>query len=206
MVAAIVVHLPFTTVPAGIPVLARLWRGKGTAAPTELARDMLLVLRAAFPGVKIHCVGDAACHSPILKDLPAGVSWMCRLAKNAALVDLGAQTVIVPAAWPAARRDHWRLFTSCRAVEEQVLLAACNAVGDQGGTALGGHSRVVDPWGELLAEAGEEEGITSCDVDPGVVARTRAEFPVLVDRRPLPQRPADLADAITAGRQQPVRR
>ncbi|MGH3828771.1 MAG: nitrilase-related carbon-nitrogen hydrolase, partial [Pseudonocardiaceae bacterium] len=39
-----------------------------------------------------------------------------------ALVDLGAQTVIVPAAWPAARRDHWRLFTSCRAVEEQVLL------------------------------------------------------------------------------------
>jgi hypothetical protein len=85
VVAAIVVHLPFTTVPVGIPVLARLWRGKGTAAPTELARDMVLVLRAAFPGTKIHCVGDAAYHSPVLKDLPAGVSWMCRLAKNVVL-------------------------------------------------------------------------------------------------------------------------
>jgi hypothetical protein len=85
VVAAIVVHLPFTTVPVGIPVLARLWRGKNTAPPTELARDMVLVLRAAFPGMKIHCVGDAAYHSPVLKDLPAGVSWMCRLAKNVVL-------------------------------------------------------------------------------------------------------------------------
>lgn len=100
-----------------------------------------------------------------------------------ALVDAGAHTVIVPAAWPAARREHWQLFTSCRAVEEQVLLCACNAVGTQAGTVLGGHSRVVDPWGQVLAEAGEQEGITSCVVDPEVVTRTRTEFPVLADRR-----------------------
>ncbi len=100
-----------------------------------------------------------------------------------ALVDCGAHTVIVPAAWPAARRDHWWLFTSCRAVEEQVLLVACNAVGSQGDVQLGGHSRVVDPWGALLVEAGDAEGITSCDVDPAVVRRTRTEFPVLDDRR-----------------------
>jgi predicted amidohydrolase len=100
-----------------------------------------------------------------------------------ALVDLGAEHVIVPAAWPAARREHWRLFTSARAVEQQVLLLACNAVGDQAGTALGGFSRVVDPWGEVLAEAGATEGIITCDVDSAVVARTRAEFPVLNDRR-----------------------
>lgn len=99
-----------------------------------------------------------------------------------ALIDAGAKTVIVTAAWPAARREHWRLFTSCRAVEEQVLLVACNAVGDQDGTTLGGFSRVVDPWGEVLVEAGKEEGITSCEVDLGVVERTRAEFPVLQDR------------------------
>lgn len=100
-----------------------------------------------------------------------------------ALVDAGAQTVIVPAAWPAARRAHWRLFTSARAVEEQLLLIACNAVGVQnGGVELGGHSRVVDAWGEVLAEAGEAEGITFCEADPCEVADVRAEFPVLADR------------------------
>lgn len=102
-----------------------------------------------------------------------------------ALVDLGADNVVVPAAWPAARREHWRLFTSARAVEEQVLVIACNAVGDQVGTRLGGFSRVVDPWGDVLVEAGEDEGVTTCEVDPEVVARTRAEFPVLKDRLPL---------------------
>lgn len=100
-----------------------------------------------------------------------------------ALVDAGAQSVVVPAAWPAARREHWRLFTSCRAVEEQIMLYACNAVGVQHGTVLGGHSRVVDPWGEVLIEADDQEGITSGEVDPSIVARTRAEFPVLQDRR-----------------------
>ncbi|PZG31637.1 carbon-nitrogen hydrolase [Spongiactinospora gelatinilytica] len=100
------------------------------------------------------------------------------------LVDRGAQTVVVPAAWPAARREHWRLFTTCRAVEEQVLLIACNAAGVQhGGVELGGHSRVVDPWGTVLTEAGTDEGITFCDVDPAVIAKVRAEFPVLADRR-----------------------
>jgi len=103
-----------------------------------------------------------------------------------ALVDGGAQTVIVPAAWPAVRRAHWQLFTTARAVEEQLLLIACNAVGTLGRTELGGHSRVIDPWGKVLVEAGTDEGLTWCDVDPAVVGRTRAEFPVLADRRPIP--------------------
>lgn len=100
------------------------------------------------------------------------------------LVDAGAQTVITPAAWPAARREHWQLFTSCRAVEEQVLVIACNAVGVQGDSVeLAGHSRVVDPWGQVLAEAGTDESVTLVDVDPEIVDRVRREFPVLSDRR-----------------------
>lgn len=100
------------------------------------------------------------------------------------LVDAGAQTVITPAAWPAARLEHWRLFTSCRAVEQQVLLLACNAVGVQGADVeLAGHSRVVDPWGHVLAEAGTDESVTLVDVDEQIVDRVRKEFPVLADRR-----------------------
>lgn len=98
------------------------------------------------------------------------------------IADIGAHLVIVPAAWPAARLAHWRLFTSVRAVEEQVLIVACNAAGTQAGVRLAGHSRVVDPWGTVLAEAGEDEGVTLCEIDPGIVPSVREEFPVLGDR------------------------
>ncbi|MDD7942833.1 carbon-nitrogen family hydrolase [Actinomycetospora lutea] len=100
------------------------------------------------------------------------------------LIDQGAQGVIVPAAWPAARLEHWRLFTTVRAVEEQVLLIACNSVGVQAGDVrLAGHSRVVDPWGEVLVEAGDEEQVVTCSVDPQVVDAVRSRFPALSDRR-----------------------
>src|SRR5699024_3618501 len=99
-----------------------------------------------------------------------------------ALVDAGAHTVIVPAAWPASRRRHWQLFTETRAVEEQVLVLACNAVGTQAGTQLAGHSRVVDPWGEVLAEAGDSEEVLACEVDSDVATSVREEFGVLGDR------------------------
>lgn len=99
------------------------------------------------------------------------------------LVDRGAKLVVVPSAWPARRIDHWRLFTAARAVEQQVFVAACNAVGEQAGERLGGCSRVVDPWGEVLVEGGSAEDIAACEVDMGVVDQVRAEFPVLADRR-----------------------
>jgi predicted amidohydrolase len=98
------------------------------------------------------------------------------------LVRGGAEIVIVPAAWPKARLAHWRLLTSARAVDNQVIVIACNAVGTHNGVELGGHSRVIDPWGEVLAEAGDAEGFTIAEIEPGVVGRTRAEFPVLSDR------------------------
>lgn len=98
------------------------------------------------------------------------------------LVGAGAELVATPAAWPEARLEHWRLFTQARAVEEQVLLIACNAVGEQGGVRLGGHSRVVDPWGAALAEASQDEGITTVEIDPQVIVKTRETFPVLKDR------------------------
>lgn len=103
------------------------------------------------------------------------------------LVDEGAEQLIVCAAWPAARLEHWRLFTSVRAVEQQANLIACNAVGEQDGVTLGGHSRVVAPTGETLAEAGTEEGFTYADVDPALPRQARAEFSALADRRwPVP--------------------
>lgn len=95
----------------------------------------------------------------------------------------GAESVVVPAAWPAARRDHFTLFTEARAVEHQIFVVAVNACGRQGRTELGGCSRVVDPWGRVLAECSpEQEEIAVVDIDPGLVASVREEFPVIEDR------------------------
>ena len=98
------------------------------------------------------------------------------------LSNRGTEVVIVPAAWPAARREHWRLLTSARAVEHQIFVIACNAAGMQEGVTLGGHSRVVDPSGNLLIEAGSSEEVIYVDLDPAQVLKARKEFPVIKDR------------------------
>lgn len=104
------------------------------------------------------------------------------------LTDAGTESVIVPAAWPAARLDHWRLLTAARAVEGQLVVVATNATGTHGGVVVAGHSQVVGPWGEVLGEAGTAEGITLVEVDPAETARVRDRFPVLADRRASPPR------------------
>ncbi len=83
MIAAIVVKLPWCSSPAALPVLFRLWRGKGTASQVELAAQMLTTLAAAFPGRIIHGVGDAAFHGQAL--ICGDNTRTTRLPANAAL-------------------------------------------------------------------------------------------------------------------------
>lgn len=98
------------------------------------------------------------------------------------LTDHGAQTFAIGAGWPARRREHWRLLARARAVENQAYVLACGTAGTHAGVEQAGHSVVVDPWGEVLAEAGAGEEVLRADVDPAKVAKTRAEFPALRDR------------------------
>jgi predicted amidohydrolase len=79
--------------------------------------------------------------------------------------------------------QHWRLLAQARAVENQSYVVACNTAGTHSDVPMGGHSMVVDPWGEVLAEAGEGEEVLVVDVDPDLVETTRVSFPVLADRR-----------------------
>lgn len=98
------------------------------------------------------------------------------------LVDAGAEMFVVPAGWPARRREHWTLFARARAVEDQVYVLACGTGGTHAGVPQAGHSVVVDPWGEVLAEAGDGEEILTVDLDLAKVAATREQFPALKDR------------------------
>ncbi|MDD9377649.1 carbon-nitrogen family hydrolase [Streptomyces sp. ZAF1911] len=99
------------------------------------------------------------------------------------LVDAGATTLVVSAGWPARRREHWTLLNRARAVEDQSYVLACGSAGSNGGVEQAGHSLVVDPWGEVLAEAGPGEEVLTVDLDPKKVAETREQFPALKDRR-----------------------
>ncbi|GHH70546.1 hydrolase [Streptomyces sulfonofaciens] len=98
------------------------------------------------------------------------------------LVDAGAELLVVPAGWPERRRSHWTLLARARAVENQCYVLACGSAGTHAGVPQAGHSIAVDPWGEVLAEAGAEEEILTVDLDPAEVPGARKRFPVLRDR------------------------
>lgn len=99
------------------------------------------------------------------------------------MLDEGATMTIVSSTWPEIRAAHWSLLTSARAVEDQMYVIACNATGTQNGTPMAGRSRIVDPWGVVVAEAGLEEGFLYADLDPDLPAHTRERFPAVTNRR-----------------------
>lgn len=96
----------------------------------------------------------------------------------------GAKALIVPAEWPHPRLHHWRTLLTARAIENQMYVIACNRVGNVGDTSFFGHSLIIDPWGEIVAEGGEEEEIVTGLIRPSLVDEVRGRIPVFEDRRP----------------------
>ena len=85
VLCCVLVTLPCCCRPIALPVLFRLWAGKGSTTPVELAVQMVQLVAAAFPDRHIDVVGDAAYSSPALRTLPEQVSWTLRLRRNARL-------------------------------------------------------------------------------------------------------------------------
>ena len=96
----------------------------------------------------------------------------------------GTDVYLVPANWPAARRQHWQTLLVARAIENQAYVVGCNRVGTAGdGNEHSGDSRIVSPMGELLATAAGVETIVLADVDAAEVRTTRDRLRFLADRR-----------------------
>jgi len=91
---------------------------------------------------------------------------------------------VVVANWPDRRREHWRLLLRARAIENQAFVVGVNRAGDGDGLHYAGDSAAVAPLGETLVEGDDKERVLITDVDPAVVAKLRARFPALDDRRP----------------------
>ena len=104
----------------------------------------------------------------------------------------GTDVFLVPANWPAARRNHWRTLLEARAIENQAYVVGCNRVGTGGdGIEHAGDSRIVSPMGELLA--------TAAGVETIVARRCRRSRGARHPRPPeVPGRPPELTAQPTA--------
>lgn len=89
---------------------------------------------------------------------------------------------IVPANWPASRGAHWSTLLAARAIENQAYVVGVNRVGTGGSLVYGGGSRIIGPFGEDLATAGDDETIVYAEVTKEHVVNTRSTYPFLRDR------------------------
>jgi len=103
------------------------------------------------------------------------------------LSEAGADLISVPAAFTVPTgKAHWQVLLRARAIESEVfVVAAAQAGRHEDGRETYGHSLVIDPWGEVLLEMGEEPGLAFAEIDPARIADVRSRIPVHQHRRPI---------------------
>lgn len=95
----------------------------------------------------------------------------------------GAEIITIPAAWPFPRLEHWVILNRARAIENQCFIVSVNQTGAVPPRRSNvGNSMIIDPWGSIIAGAGEKEGVMFAVIDLDEVNKLRQEFPVLNDR------------------------
>jgi predicted amidohydrolase len=97
----------------------------------------------------------------------------------------GAEAFMVPAGFTMATgRDHWEVLLRARAIENAAYVIAANQHGLWAGSARFARSMIIDPWGVVLANAGDGETICVAAIDRARVAEVRRQIPVFSARRP----------------------
>jgi len=99
------------------------------------------------------------------------------------LAQAGAEMLTIPAAFTRTTGEaHWHVLMRARAIETGAYVVAPAMWGDHpGNRQTYGHSLIVDPWGRVLADAGEGVGIISAEIDLDQVAKARAQIPAWRD-------------------------
>jgi len=103
------------------------------------------------------------------------------------LTDAGAQVVSVPAAFTVPTgRAHWETLLRARAIEAGVFVVAAAQCGrHEDGRETYGHSLLVDPWGTILLDMGEQVGVAFAELDLHKVDEVRSRVPAIRHRRPV---------------------
>lgn len=96
------------------------------------------------------------------------------------MVSCGADIVAVPAAFNMTTGPlHWQLLNRARAVDNQVYMLSCApARSDRGGYVSYAHSMAVDPWGNVIADAGTDENVCIVELDASLPSEVRRQIPV----------------------------
>lgn len=97
----------------------------------------------------------------------------------------GAQIIVVPAAFTyTTGAAHWEFTMRCRAVDNQVFVVAASPARESASNyQVWGHSMIVNPWGDIVAQLGEEEGILWGQLNLAQIHQVRNELPLLRHRR-----------------------
>ena len=96
----------------------------------------------------------------------------------------GANVITVMASWPATRHHHWLKLLHARAIENQAYVVGVNRCGWDPKAEHAGGSMIIDPQGNLLAEAGNSEGVISAEINLSDLLNYREKLPFLNDTRP----------------------
>ena len=102
-----------------------------------------------------------------------------------ALAQGGADFISVPSAFTRPTgQAHWHVLMRTRAIENGCFIFAPAQTGvHEGGRKTFGHSLIVDPWGQVLADGGKETGFITAEIDPAEVKAARAKIPSLTHDR-----------------------
>lgn len=98
------------------------------------------------------------------------------------LAKAGADFITIPAAFTKTTGEaHWHVLQRARAIETGCFIIAAAQTGTHSGDGRKtyGHSLIISPWGDILADAGEEVGIILAEIDPGLVTKARSQVPSL---------------------------
>jgi len=98
-----------------------------------------------------------------------------------ALAKMGSQIIVVPSAFTQTTgKAHWHTLVRARAIENGVFILAPNQWGtNEENRSTYGHSMVVNPWGDIIAEAGNQEMVLNCQIDLNEVELYQQSIPVL---------------------------
>jgi deaminated glutathione amidase len=107
----------------------------------------------------------------------------------ARIAEADADVISVPAAFTVPTgRAHWHVLLCARAIEAGLFVIAAAQVGRHAdGRQTFGHSLVVDPWGDVLLDMGEDTGIGFADIDLSRISDVRSRIPALNHRRTIPE-------------------
>lgn len=107
----------------------------------------------------------------------------------ARLAEADADLISVPAAFTVPTgKAHWHVLLRARAIEAGLFVVAAAQTGrHEDGRQTFGHSLVIDPWGEVLLDMGEEKGVAFAEIDLARISDVRSRIPALSHRRPIPE-------------------